>query len=65
MGCKWQNAQMLGYMKGLQSKYNNSERDYNEIKKLGVLLDEIDRRRNLNWKETFPWLITLVDESSM
>jgi organic radical activating enzyme len=64
-GSEWQNAQMLGYMKGLQSKYNNSKRDYNEIKKLGVLLDEIDRRRNLNWKETFPWLITLVDESSM
>lgn len=61
----WQNQQMLGYMQGLQKKYNNQSRDYKEIKKLGVLLDEIDRRRNLNWRKTFPWLTKLVDESKI
>ena len=31
------------------------------IKQLGVYLTELDRRRNLNWKKTFPWLVKEIE----
>lgn len=49
--------QAYEYMKGLQSEINTHVRDQEKINQLSVFLDEIDRRRNLNWKKTFPWLI--------
>jgi organic radical activating enzyme len=48
------------YMQGIQMKLSTSTRDNDGIRKLGVFLDEIDRRRNLNWKQTFPWLANEV-----
>ena len=44
------------YMQGIQKEINTHERDQEKINQLGIFLDEIDRRRNLNWKKTFPWL---------
>lgn len=44
------------YMQGIQSQINSSSRNQTKINQLAVYLDEIDRRRNLNWKQTFPWL---------
>jgi hypothetical protein len=44
------------YMEGIQKEINLHTRDQEKINQLGILLDEIDRRRNLNWKQTFPWL---------
>lgn len=44
---------MQGLQKQLQQvKINN----YTEIKKLHVYLDELDRRRNTNWRSIFPYL---------
>jgi pyruvate-formate lyase-activating enzyme len=44
------------YMQGIQSQLNSKSRDQTKINQLGIFLDEIDRRRNLDWRQTFPWL---------
>jgi organic radical activating enzyme len=50
----------IEYMKGIQKDLSRSKKDNIMIDQLGIFLDEIDRRRNLDWKETFPWLVTEV-----
>ena len=45
------------YMEGIQKEINLHTRDQEKINQLGILLDEIDRRRNCDWKQTFPWLV--------
>jgi hypothetical protein len=49
------------YMQGIKLRLATSSRDTNAIYKLGKFLDEIDRRRNLNWRHVFPWLVEEVD----
>lgn len=49
------------YMQGIQMKLSTSSRDNDAIRRLGVFLDEIDRRRNLNWQQTFPWIAQEVN----
>lgn len=44
------------YMQGIQKQINSQHRDQAKINQLGIYLDEIDRRRNLNWRQTFSWL---------
>jgi hypothetical protein len=44
---------MMGLQKLLQSKPNYN---YNEIRKLHIYLDELDRRRGTNWRELFSYL---------
>jgi hypothetical protein len=44
-------------MKGLQLEFNSHQRDKVELLKLKTFLTEIDRRRNLDWQKTFPWLV--------
>ena len=53
----WQQKESRKYMQGIWSQLNSKSRDQKKINQLLVLLDEIDRRRNLNWKTTFPWLV--------
>jgi organic radical activating enzyme len=53
----WQQKEARKYMLGIQGQLNSKQRDQHKIDQLGVLLNEIDRRRNLNWEETFPWLV--------
>jgi organic radical activating enzyme len=52
----WQHQHAHSMMRGLQLEFNTTSRDSTEILKLETFLDEMDRRRNLNWKKTFPWL---------
>ena len=52
----WQQKEARKYMQGIQSQLNSKSRDQKKINQLTVLLDETDRRRNLNWQTTFPWL---------
>jgi organic radical activating enzyme len=49
------------YMQGIKSMLATSSRDSNEIYKLGKFLDEIDHRRNLNWRHVFPWLVEEIE----
>lgn len=44
------------YMKGIQKQLDSSHKDITLQKYLGLYLDEIDRRRDTDWKNTFPWL---------
>lgn len=52
----WQQKEARNYMQGIKLQIDNCQRDNNAIRQLGVFLDEIDRRRGLNWHNTFPWL---------
>ena len=46
----------VNYMQGIQGQINSQARSQDKIDQLAIFLDEIDRRRNLNWRQTFPWL---------
>jgi organic radical activating enzyme len=52
----WQQQEARKYMLGVKSQIESCERSDTKIKQLGVFLDEIDHRRNSNWKQVFPWL---------
>lgn len=52
----WDHVEAKKYMQGIWLQINSKERDQEAINRLGVYLDEIDRRRNLNWRGIFPWL---------
>ena len=54
----WQQQKAKANMEGViaRLKKDGTHTDAEEVKKLKIFLDEIDRRRGLNWKETFPWL---------
>lgn len=45
------------YMAGIAQEIKTSKRNEQEIQKLQIYLDENDRRRGTNWKQTFPWLL--------
>jgi organic radical activating enzyme len=49
------------YMLGIQQEINTHDINREEIKKLGVYLTELDRRRSTNWQSTFPWLTNLLE----
>jgi hypothetical protein len=53
----WQQKEARKYMQGIQAQLNSKSKDQKKINQLTVLLGETDRRRNLNWKTTFPWLV--------
>ena len=45
------------YMQGILTQIFNSKSNQDEMRNLKIFLDEKDRRRNTNWKKTFPWLL--------
>ena len=45
------------YMLGIISSIRNSRLNLEEVVKLITFLDEKDRRRDTNWRTTFPWLV--------
>jgi organic radical activating enzyme len=53
----WQHTHAYNMMLGLQSEFDSHQRNDTELSKLHTFLNEIDRRRNLDWKKTFPWLV--------
>jgi hypothetical protein len=57
----WQQKEARTYMQGIQLQLNSKSKDQKKINQLIVLLTELDRRRNTNWKETFPWLVNEVE----
>lgn len=57
----WQQQEARKYMSGVHAQIGAAKENPAEIKKLGLYLNEIDRRRNTNWRTTFPWLTGVVD----
>jgi pyruvate-formate lyase-activating enzyme len=57
----WQQREIKQYMMGVKAQINSSSRNVAELKKMKLYLDEIDRRRNLDWRTTFPWLVKELD----
>lgn len=53
----WQHKESKNYMKGVMLQISKSQCNSQELAKLKVYLTELDRRRNTNWQETFPWLV--------
>jgi hypothetical protein len=43
-------------MEGIVKYISISTTDLEKLHDLTAYLDEIDRRRNLNWRQIFPWL---------
>ena len=51
------NREYKSYMSGIYLQLNSVTRDQEKINQLEIFLNEIDRRRGLDWKQTFPWLM--------
>jgi pyruvate-formate lyase-activating enzyme len=43
-------------MQSIQTQLNTTKKNKSGIEQLVIFLDEIDRRRKLDWRKTFPWL---------
>lgn len=55
--------EVIPRMQGIQAQLQQStQNNIEEIKKLHIFLDELDRRRNTNWRSVFPYLD--LDENS-
>lgn len=57
----WQQQHARSLMAGLKTEFNTHARDPEQIENLLHFLDEIDRRRGLDWRATFPWLAKEFD----
>jgi organic radical activating enzyme len=57
----WQQQEARKYMQGVRQQIASTKKNPTEINKLRTYLDELDRRRNTNWRETFPWLTGVLD----
>jgi hypothetical protein len=52
----WQQKHARSLMAGLKTEFNTHQRNTEQIENLLHFLNEIDRRRGLDWKKTFPWI---------
>ncbi len=57
----WQQKHARSLMQGLQLEFNSKQRNTEQIRNLFHFLNEIDRRRGLDWKQTFPWLVKEIE----
>ena len=58
----WQEKEAKQHMIGLKKSLSVAKRNNNEIQKLIKFLNEIDRRRNLDWASVFPWLVEEINK---
>jgi hypothetical protein len=49
----------MEYLKGIFNEIETSPAIPEKIIRLKEELDQLDSRRNTNWKDTFPWLVDL------
>jgi organic radical activating enzyme len=56
-----QDLTAVSYMNGIKNFIEKSEPNIEEKRNLKIFLDENDRRRQLSWKQTFPWLVKELD----
>jgi len=53
---------ICNYIEGIGKGISNHKRDWQEIKKMLIYMNEKDRRRGTNWRDLFPWLIELEQQ---
>jgi organic radical activating enzyme len=53
------------YLDGLRKQSNSNEPNVKEITSLFHFLNDIDLRRNINWRKTFPWLVTEFEKYNL
>jgi len=56
----WQEKNAKKYLSGIMLQLQKTKIKINLILKLITQLDELDRRRNTNWKTVFPWLTKFI-----
>lgn len=61
----WQTNQAKILLEGIFSNIIDINPNQIELNKLIVFLDEIDRRRGYNWKQTFPKLLTIMRDHNV
>jgi hypothetical protein len=52
------------YLAGIARQSQHTGINSTEITKLKAVLDELDRRRNTDWRQTFPWLVSSIDQNT-
>jgi len=50
------------YLQGIADQSCAHGINTKQIRMLKTVLDELDRRRNTDWRQTFPWLVAAVDQ---
>lgn len=48
-------------MVGVKVRIENTPHNPEQLSRLKVFLDQMDRRKKTNWRTTFPWLIEILD----
>jgi hypothetical protein len=57
-------AQVKRYLDGIAKQSQSKQANLAEVEKLQAVLDELDCRRNTDWRKTFPWLVAAVDQKT-
>lgn len=57
-----QDKMARSYMRSIGLHAAKSQRNDHEVDKLNHYLTEKDRRRNTDWRETFPWLVKEIEK---
>lgn len=62
---KLNDKQALITVKGMFALVAKHQTDRQELKKMLLFLNEMDRRRETNWKNSFPWLVNIMEENNV
>jgi len=54
--------EIRNYLQGIANQSVSCGVNPTQIRLLRGVLDELDRRRNTDWRKTFPWLVSAVDQ---
>jgi organic radical activating enzyme len=57
------NKHAAGYLKGFRDKVVNKPVNVAELIRLRDVLDKLDERRGLNWRETYPWMDKIMKDT--
>jgi hypothetical protein len=53
------------YLQGIADQSCSTGINTVQITNLKTVLDELDRRRNTNWRQIFPWLTEIIDQNQL
>lgn len=57
----WDDKNSFDMMKTLKLQCQQSQRNIYELSRLKTYLTELDRRRGTSWQQTFPWLVSELE----